>query len=69
VPLTAKLLDYYREVVKAHADDPVSGACPVCHSSGCEDQRFARERLLCAGDQVDGHERWSDLVDTAEVEG
>lgn len=50
VPLSAQLLAYYREMARTHSDNPATDACAVCHVHRCEDWRYARERLLCAGE-------------------
>lgn len=47
---TPRLIEYYRETMGIHADDPVLGACLVCKESRCPDWRFARTRLACAGE-------------------
>jgi hypothetical protein len=44
-PLSARLIAYYRETVAIHADDAVTGTCPVCRVSRCPDARYAAERL------------------------
>lgn len=49
-PLSTRLVDYYREMLRTHADDPAVGACLVCRRSRCADYRFAWERLVCAGE-------------------
>jgi hypothetical protein len=52
VTLSVRLVAYYRSQLQAHADDSVTGQCPICKAAGCEDARFARERLLCAGERM-----------------
>lgn len=49
VPLSERLLSYYRHVLAVHANDPAVGACLVCRVSRCQDWRTAWERLVCAG--------------------
>jgi hypothetical protein len=52
-PLSAQLLAYYRDMVAVHADEPVNDKCAICHVHRCQDWRFARERLMCAGQAVE----------------
>ncbi|MFC7481509.1 hypothetical protein ACFQX7_17740 [Luedemannella flava] len=53
MPLTPELADHYRRMLRVHADDPVTGTCPVCRRSRCEDFHFARTQLVCAGERLD----------------
>lgn len=61
-PLSTQLLAYYRELMAAHADDPITGVCAVCQVRRCEDWRFARERLLCAGERLDDGLRLAESI-------
>jgi hypothetical protein len=50
--LSGRLVAYYRGQQAAHEHDPVTDECRICNASGCEDARFARERLLFAGERL-----------------
>lgn len=49
VELSAALEDYYRGMLRAHADDPSTGACVICNWHRCPDYTHALTRLLAAG--------------------
>ena len=66
-PLAVRLIGYYRQMMAAHANGRLTGACPICEVGRCEDWRFARERLLCAGEHVDELDPVADLA-RAEAE-
>lgn len=67
VPMASRMVAYYRDLLAKHADDPLTKQCPQCREPRCQDWQFAWTQLVCAGESVtnNGHERWTDLVDSA----
>jgi hypothetical protein len=48
--LPQELVEYYRTMLKAHADDPLTGECFICHDHHCLDWRYAYTMLTSAGE-------------------
>lgn len=51
-PTGERLLHYYHDMYRAHANDPATGKCRICDESRCADWRHAYERLTVAGISV-----------------
>jgi len=48
-PLPADLVTHHRDLLLAHADDPILGACPICTVHRCHTWLYAYEQLTSAG--------------------
>jgi hypothetical protein len=46
--LSPELAAYYREVLRVHGSDPVTGVCPICHVDRCPDWLNAYDKLASA---------------------
>jgi hypothetical protein len=47
--LFTELVEHYRRQALAHAHDPATGRCQLCHQPRCEDWLFAYQQLIKAG--------------------
>lgn len=54
LPLSARLLAHYRDVLTTNTDDRVLEVCLVSKRKRFHDYRFAYKRLVCAGEGA-GH--------------
>jgi hypothetical protein len=52
---------YHRRVLELHANDPGTGACPICHVRQCQDWRAAFDNLAAAGEVMAEFGRWDEL--------
>jgi hypothetical protein len=59
-PLPADLLERYRCLLLAHANDPAFGACPLCRRTRCYDWLWAYQQLVSAGEMLtpDGQQQY-----------
>jgi hypothetical protein len=58
-PTPPGLVPRYREMLVAHTNDPLRGACLVCQIATCADWRYAYTQLVCAGEMVaEQHAPW-----------
>lgn len=50
VELSPDQMAHYRDLLAAHADDPLLGACPTCRQTRCREWRHAWVALTSAGE-------------------
>jgi hypothetical protein len=58
--LSRELVQHYRDVLVAHADGLVTGACPHCRVSRCRIWIDAYDRLAAAGEAMATPDRWDE---------
>ncbi|MFY1670433.1 hypothetical protein ACN27G_10785 [Plantactinospora sp. WMMB334] len=71
VEVSDEMAEHFRDTMRAHANDPETGACVRCGRSRCDEWRWAYERLVLAGrfDALPGPSRRGDGVGSAEDAG
>jgi hypothetical protein len=52
---------HYRRMLELHANDPATGACPICRVRQCMDWRAAFDRIAIAGEVMAEPGRWEEL--------
>jgi hypothetical protein len=55
---STELACHFREVLVAHADDPVTGTCVHCGAPRCRTWVSAYDNLAAAGEPMAVPERW-----------
>lgn len=56
--LAVEEIRYHRRVLELHANDPETGACPICHVAQCQDWRSAFDNLAVAGEVMGEPGQW-----------
>lgn len=58
--LTAEQVQYHRQVLDLHTNDPTTGACRICRLPTCPDWRAAFDSLAVAGQVMAEPDRWQE---------
>ena len=59
--LALEAVRHYRRMLKLHANDPATGACPICRVRQCQDWGAAFDRIAIAGEVMAEAGRWDEL--------